>query len=166
MLEDNTVKLANAIDQCCPCEGVTPIDTATNKEELSEVDRLRDSMGGKTGVITITLVWKTIDDLDLSLEEPDGTVISFRNKISHSGGQLDIDKNVSELIRNPIENIFYENDPPRGTYYIRVNLYNRNSDKRNIPYEVYVTINGSIKKITRDVSRENKNDLVYRFDYP
>ena len=136
---------------------------------ISEVDRIRDSLGGQKGVVTITLVWKTIDDLDLALIEPDGTTIYYGGRISRNGGRLDIDKNAGrERVRNPIENIFYKQNPPPGRYSVIVNLYKRKSGTNTIPYELYISINGNTIVLKRDVSRETPNDdqVVYTFDYP
>jgi len=54
-------------------------------------------------------MWDNCNDLDLSVEEPEGSKISYLNTVSSTGGMLDIDKNaVSCKEHSPIENIQWD----------------------------------------------------------
>ena len=59
-IENQIAEINRNIDSCCAC----------NTKSISDIDRIRDSLGGHVGPITITLKWETGDDLDLSLVEP------------------------------------------------------------------------------------------------
>ena len=48
----------------------------------------------KTGPITVTLIWDTKDDLDLSVVTPSKEVINWEEKISTCGGVLQIDATI------------------------------------------------------------------------
>lgn len=64
--------------------------------------------GGKVeGELRISLEWFNTNDYDLHLIEPHGFHIYFHNKRSAAGGTLDVDMNVSTLVRDPVENIIY-----------------------------------------------------------
>ena len=152
------------LENCCNCNIEVPtIDTIASIDDL---DRLRDSLGGHVGEITITLIWKTKDDLDLILVEPDGTKINFSHKRSHNGGILDVDKNVANLIINPIENIYYSGPPPQGKYRIEVKFYQRNSRNTEIPYTVYVKYGKEIKNFNAVHSTVSDIHFINEFYYP
>lgn len=74
-------------------------------------DSLKDkvkSAGGKVeGLLRISLEWFNTNDLDLHVIEPDGTHIAFHQKLSHSGGHLDVDMNAHTTTRAPVENVIY-----------------------------------------------------------
>ena len=155
----------SAIDNCCDCKTIGNSETTT--PEIGEINDRRDSLGGKTGLITITLAWSTLDDLDLYLIEPNGNVIFFKNKISSSGGKLDIDMNANEhdLSTQPIENIYFTNQPPKGTYKIKVHFYKRNTNYREIPYVVYLKIGDKELTFQRAHSKKQTFDSIYEFTY-
>ena len=56
-------------------------------------DRLA-AAGAKKGAIEVALSWENTNDLDLHVIDPDGARVWFGNKISPSGGELDVDRNV------------------------------------------------------------------------
>ena len=115
---DQIAEINRNIDSCCAC----------TEKSISDIDRLRDSLGGHVGPITITLKWESVDDLDLSLVEPNGNIIYYQRKDSPSGGHLDIDMNAGvNTSYNPIENIYYGVEPPAGKYRVAVKLFSRKS---------------------------------------
>lgn len=153
-------ELISKIDVCCNCSSNNIID-------YDEVDELRKNYGGSVGEVTITLVWKTTDDLDLHLIEPTGDTINFRNPISSSGGQLDVDKNADEMLTsNPIENIYYQTQPVRGNYSVGVHYFSQNSENNRIPYTVIVKIGNDIKEFQGTHVRPETYHTVYNFSIP
>ena len=82
-----------------------------------------------TGDVQLTLEWESAADLDLAVVEPDGTETYFSNKgPSPSGGQLDVDSNISceddDGVPGAVENIFWPTgDAPSGTYTVKVTGY-------------------------------------------
>lgn len=100
-------------------------------------DAVADSMkervkaaGGKVdGELRISLEWYNFDDLDLVVAEPNGDLIYYANKLSHSGGELDVDMNAgSGSSREAVENVIwpYQNTRMKeGQYTVYVNQYQR-----------------------------------------
>ncbi|HXJ61961.1 MAG TPA: hypothetical protein VNU68_35435 [Verrucomicrobiae bacterium] len=115
-------------------------------------ERVKKAGGNVTGELCCRLGWFNTDDLDFHMVEPGPEHIYYANKISRvSRGQLDVDMNVMTLVRDPVENIFYETTARmrEGTYQLAVNQFT----KRN----------------TADVGFEAEIDFkgtVYRFAYP
>jgi len=84
---------------------------------------------GKRGKLRINLQWKTIDDLDLHVYDPDNNHIFYSHKqatCQSSLGQLDVDANAgSGHTRTPQENIFWDNDAPEGIFKVDVNHFTK-----------------------------------------
>jgi uncharacterized protein YfaP (DUF2135 family) len=101
-----------------------------------------------TGSVQVTLTWSTVADLDLHALEPDGTEIKFSNRTSASGGTLDVDSNggCSDLTSSPVENVFWANPPPPGTYTARVVYYQECGGSGSGPqsFTITVKVNGSV----------------------
>lgn len=152
------------LENCCNCI-VTPIDSSS-----SEIDRLRDSLNGKVGELTVTLAWKTEDDLDLMLVEPGGFKIFFSDTISPNNGKLDIDMNrgSTPLTRNPIENIFYSTRPPNGTYKVYLIDYAKNSNKSKISGTLQIKAGSFNQEIPIEISNKGSKipKQVHSFNYP
>lgn len=74
-----------------------------------------------TGDLQFALSWNELADLDLHVIEPNGTEIYFANPSSSSGGSLDLDD--FDGGADSIENIFWSQSPPAGSYDIEVNHF-------------------------------------------
>lgn len=122
-----------------------------NEELMTLLKRLYDNetptlesiligAGAQTGPVTVSLFWNTRDDLDLHVENPYGETIYYAHKRDSYGGNLDVDRQVSSFVENPVENIYWDN-PPSGTYKVSVNVYTKRSSG-DIPLTVRVLING------------------------
>lgn len=105
----------------------------TEVELEMEIKRLLRRLGGKPGEIGVTMMWDTVDDLDLHLRLPTGEVISADNPQA-SGGKLCVDGNHTLQMANmkPIESISWpeydeheRNHPPEGEYTVCVKVYAR-----------------------------------------
>jgi len=99
-----------------------------------------------TGDIQVTLIWNTVDDLDLWVIDPNGEQIFFAHDQSVSGGMLDVDANPAcqNLTTQPVENIFWPPESaPRGTYHVLVNYYQQCGSDTSIPFTVRVLVDGN-----------------------
>jgi hypothetical protein len=151
------------------------------EKERQRTDRLQRELeerikreGGKTGAITVSLMWQTKDDLDLGLELPNGNIIYFNNPKSELvEGELDVDNNRSnnELTNEPSENI-YINNPPHGIYRIYVNRYTNRSGLSFVPFFLNVALNQQNYSFEKSVYGVNSSssiraswDMIYEFQY-
>lgn len=131
-------------------------------------ERVKKAGGNVTGDVCCRLAWFNWDDLDLHMEEPEGTHIFFANKHSRTGGQLDVDMNAgSGRTREPVENIFYP-DRSRmyaGEYTLFVHQFCAR-ETTNVGFEVEVDFLGSVHRFAYDKAvRYGEQVNVCRFRY-
>lgn len=114
------------------------------------------------GDVEISLTWNNKNDLDLICVDPDGTMISFKNRNSASGGALDVDMNCQEPFRNdPIEHIYWPvGGAPAGTYSVGVVYYAQHDDRVQVPFNVSVKANGQIKNYQGNAVTPNKMSII------
>ncbi len=87
-----------------------------HEDVTQEVNLRLQKENGKLGIMTASLTWNTLDDLDLSCILPNGRRIYFFCK-KMNGGILDVDMNVGGTgSKRPIENIYWPNEPEKGIY--------------------------------------------------
>ncbi|MGD1904155.1 MAG: pre-peptidase C-terminal domain-containing protein [Geitlerinemataceae cyanobacterium] len=102
-----------------------------------------------SGAFQATLSWNTIDDLDVSVRDPDGNIVSFGEPVVASGGQLDVDSNslCAGVTSTPVENIFWPaNGAPQGEYAIVVHLYQHcGSNSGPVPFTLQLNVQGTIE---------------------
>lgn len=136
------------------------------RDITDEVEDRRIKEGGKRGDVTITLVWNTKDDLDLSVVEPNGDKIWFSKPHSNSGGYLDIDKNHSslDLTNSPVENIFWNEIPAAGKYRVYVTLYEKRTENKEIEFKVRIRKDGEVKDYIKTIEKPNKTLQITTFD--
>ena len=116
-------------------------------------ERVKNAGGAVEGDVCIRLAWDYTDDLDLSVKEPDGYTVYYRNRkiASGNGGTLDVDANGMDGIRpDPCENIVYPNRIAMqpGEYEVRVNNYTRRSD--GVGFKMHIEICGVTHEIEYD----------------
>lgn len=113
-------------------------------EELSgsTLMRVLSAAGAGHGVVTISMLWQTSDDIDLHVITPTGNEIYYGNREA-DGGYLDVDMQVSSIVEEPVENIFFETALP-GRYRVFIVNY---SDRNPGPADVLVrvTVRGRAK---------------------
>lgn len=94
------------------------------------------------GMVQVLLEWDNYNDLDLYVKEPTGEIIWFRNRLSSSGGELEIDMNngIRAFSASPIENIYWRKGmAPKGTYEVYVSYYKRHDNYHSAsPYKITV----------------------------
>ena len=77
----------------------------------------------RTGEITVSLVWNSLDDLDLHCTGPAGGEIYYGCRRGACGGELDVDMNACRPYHPaPVENIYWA-AAPKGRYRIWVQNY-------------------------------------------
>lgn len=88
--------------------------------------------GARSGDIRVSLSWKNRNDLDLHVITPGGEHIYYGSKKDSTGGELDVDMNVSGETTDPIENIFWqEARAPIGTYRAFVQNFNFHGERQD-----------------------------------
>jgi len=120
------------------------------------VERLQEA-GAQFGDPQFSLAWNNRNDLDLHVIDPAGNHIYFQQRISPTGGKLDVDANANRLrtTERPVENIYWPpGDAPAGVYTVYVHHYANHGAPDPTPYTLRVTINGR--------TREFRNSLRYR----
>lgn len=97
----------------------------------SIVKRVKDAGGVVDGDIRFSLSWDNSDDLDLSFEDIYYRKIYFGNR-TELGGRLDVDANFSDIVENPVENIYWGdiNHLKDGEYRVAVNNYMQRSERK------------------------------------
>ena len=134
--------------------------------------------GAKSGDITISLAWDTIDDLDLHVFVPGGEEVFYGNKRSKDGlCFLDVDMNAGgSYSKEPVENIFVGDEDKKieaahGVYKVVVQNYAYNekgsSRDRPVPFRVVVHKNGTQERFQGECTGAGKaSDVtVCEFDY-
>ncbi|MBO4242966.1 MAG: zinc-ribbon domain-containing protein [Clostridiales bacterium] len=127
------------------------------------MDDVLNSLQAGSGEITISMLWDTEDDLDLHVETPDGSEIYYANKIA-GGGELDIDANTSSnMMDEPVENIYFET-LDGGLYKVSIVDYNdRSSGTTN--YIVRVTVGGESQTFTGTIDSSGTTIEIISFNY-
>ena len=110
----------------------------------SIVKRVKEAGGVVDGDVRFSLSWDNSDDLDLSFENNYYQKIYFGDKRT-LGGRLDIDANFSEIVENPVENIYWSdiNHLKDGEYRVSVNNYMLRSE-RNQGFKLQMEVLGEI----------------------
>ncbi len=116
-----------------------------------------EERGGQNGRLQFTLEWATLDDLDLNVFCPGGTIDATPG---HAGpgicgdGRKDIDANrnlVANVSPTPIENVVWQSDIPSGTYRVEVIEYMAKSNGgNNVPFTLRMRWSGQ-ERVCHDV---------------
>lgn len=132
-------RISRQIDICCSTRSETVID-----EELEDdFERRIIHHGGESGELTVSLLWNTKDDLDLAVIQPiRGDTIYYKRPTDNAtGGKLDVDKNRqnSEPVIDPVENIRWLSNPPKGDYKINVSFFHpRSTTGASVEFQIQV----------------------------
>ena len=157
-------------------------------DPATDFDRAREQAGGRTGDVTVTLLWNGHTDLDLSVRCPDGQVLKARNLMpdgqpSACGGEIDVDANLCARVdgtpgqmrpcleygdapqMTPVENAFFLNaNAPRGTYQVLVTHFaaDGRDPAADIPFAVQVR-QGEAIDVAQGVARNGETSAVIEF---
>jgi len=164
--EENLVSLIGPSDFSAPLlfKWDNPFSWTYNGDVADSVkEKVKKAGGNVTGEICCRLAWYNTDDLDLSLEIPINNRIYFGyRKDLHSGGELDVDMNVSEgnLTTTPVENIFFPKISKMltGNYSLVVTQFKKREDK-NAGFEVEVDVLGETYTVHYPQGLSNKREI-------
>lgn len=142
---------------------------AYNNDVADSIKEKVKTAGGRVeGELRISLAWYNFNDLDLHLIEPSGNRIYFGNKLSKTGGVLDVDMNAgSGSTREPVENIIFsnKNNMLEGEYQIIVNNYTYR-EASNPGFAVEMEHNGDIYDFSmKEPLRNGYSIVVAKFTY-
>lgn len=105
-----------------------------------------------TGDIQVTLRWWSTVDLDLSVTDPAGDIISFSTRTVASGGELDRDANYpcDTGTASPVENVFWPpGGAPPGSYRATVIYRTGCQTQGRQEYELTVRLDGEVVRRDR-----------------
>lgn len=136
----------------------------------ASITQLVKAAGGNVNAdVRSSLAWFNGDDLDLSMEEPDGNVIDFTSKKSYrTGGFLDIDMNATGVdSRTPVENIAYADRSrmQEGRHRVRVKNF-RQRERIDFGFVLeFEYFGNTIKFEHKDALQNGRSIIVLEFDY-
>ena len=121
------------------------------------------------GSIAISLMWdhsspEKRNDLDLWVRCPSGEHIGYSHKQSRCNGFLDVDRMQDAL--QPVENIVWKKNTPKGEYVVFVHNYSSNH-KNVMPFHVsFVIDGGAMEMVDLDMPGVSKKWIKVRtFEY-
>jgi hypothetical protein len=146
-----------------------PISWSYTNAVTDSIKEQVKAAGGKVeGELRTSLSWNNHDDLDLHVIEPNGRLIYFRQKLSPSGGNLDVDMNAGHgTTRTPVENIIFPNSRTilEGSYKILVNNFSKREDT-NTGFTVEVECKGEVFTFEHNKPiRDKETVTVVEFTY-
>jgi hypothetical protein len=133
-----------------------------------ECDGTFDYVGpAGTGDLAFRLRWDGIQDLDLHVREPSGEEIWFNNRVSATGGMLDVDSNAgcSSQSLHPTENIYWPlGQAPSGSYEFWAVLYSDCGASPNPDYTLQVIEGGEVvREIQGTIA--GATSPIYTYEY-
>jgi hypothetical protein len=135
--------------------------------EISRLEQIRQTvLEGQSGKLRINLAWNTTDDLDLHIETPNGTIFYNKKTVENHGiiGELDVDKNNTDVVSNPQENINF-NAIPIGLHKIYVNFFTKR-ERNEVPFTItIIPENGEGRIFNMSVMGEKTSKNVASFEY-
>ncbi|TWT58190.1 hypothetical protein KOR42_15610 [Thalassoglobus neptunius] len=168
-LGNSTGELASTVQ---PVEKIAPgarsaeENSASNegsKPDATVIGNRRTLAGGKSGEVTVSLIWNTFDDLDLHVWNANGHHVWFGHRESPDG-MLDVDANIIPTTDEPIENYFEEKARP-GYYRFSVDLYRWRSNKP-VEFTLGVWVRGREKLYRGRVMTEMKTVGGFELEIP
>ncbi len=135
--------------------------------------------GAKKGLVTVSLIWNTTDDLDLHLARSNrlpklGTydfpdMISYRN-IQNGWGHLDIDMNVFPDTDKPVENICMSHLEP-GRFGVYVHYFRSHTRMPSVKFRVIIQREGEaepqiINSAVNYSQHNERSKKVFEFRIP
>ena len=120
--------------------------------------------GAASGEVQGSLIWFNKNGLDLSVVCPSGERISFDNKISNCGGRLDIAMNETGNSEEPVENVFWEKDAPKGRYRVFVEHFEKHDSTDVTEFNILVTVEGNPREFKGQISSGDPPQEVCFFD--
>lgn len=138
-----------------PCDGQIPVELQTTDLTPGRPPCMgiaTPSVG--VGEINVRLEWQAKADLDLWVIDPCGNKIFYDadgHECQGSWGQLDSDNRCPVELGRP-ENIFWDRDPPRGTYKVYVDYFADCANAGTVNYTVRRWVKGNVNTDSRTIS--------------
>lgn len=140
-----------------------PSGTGGGGEGFGDVDDRLKKAGAKSGDVQISLAWNNGNDLDLHVMTPSGDQISFGNKRSSDGGELDVDMNAGRASsQRPVENVYWAS-APNGSFRVYVHHYANHGGRDPTRYQVVVRVDGRERRFTGRLAHGAPYELVHSF---
>lgn len=123
----------------------------------------------KTGAITASLAWNDPSDLDLhaNIRLANGSIaqISYANK-KNAGGELDVDTHGcgTQLVDEPVENIYWKKPPP-GSYTISAVLFKKRGKSIRVPFHAILKHQGWSEPLSVEGTMEGNKSRVDCFKF-
>lgn len=133
---------------------LTPLNPPSTREVSDWTSRLKREKA-QTGEIQISLFWNNLNDLDLYVSTPCGTVVgpsgpdaALPSYVRTCGGELDVDANVTcspiSLCpgrMDPVENIFWhKRKAPEGNYKIYVHHFSNHGSRDPTKFTIRLVV--------------------------
>ena len=135
--------------------------------------------GAKKGLVTVSLIWNTADDLDLHLVRSDrlpslGTYnnpdMIYYGNTQNGWGHLDIDMNVRPETNKPVENIYMAHLEP-GMFGVYVHYFRSHTRMPTVKFRVIIQREGEekprvINNAVVFAQHNTKSKKVFEFRIP
>lgn len=121
----------------------------TFKFQNIDNERLNRDNDYGNAYLSISLLWDSEDDFDLSLQLPSGKRISRFDASNHFSGDVNF---MPPFSVRPMEKIKFIDKPETGIYRVLLNLKQKRSEQRAVPFKILININGRVKEIYDDES--------------
>lgn len=121
----------------------------TIKFQNIENERLNRDNDYGNAYLSISLLWDSDDDFDLSLQLPSGKRISRLDASNHFSGDINF---MPPFSVKPMEKIKFIDKPETGIYRVLLNLKQKRSEQRAIPFKILINLNGQVMEIYDDES--------------
>jgi hypothetical protein len=130
--------------------------------------RVKPNPTPTTGDVQILLKWSNYNDLDLACIDPSGTTIWHKNRVSPTGGLLEIDMNVgNNRSSEPIENIYWQTGgAPTGAYQVYLTYYAVQDNVDATPYSIKVKYGDTVEDFSGTVKKSDGTIHICTFTYP
>jgi len=124
---------------------------------------------GQTGDISFRLQWNGSQDLDLYVTEPSGETVYYDNKLSSTGGQLDLDANFpcDSSNQSGTENVFWPaGSAPRGNYTVWAGYYSSCYGSSAVSYTISV-LQGTrvVETFSETLSVEDEEGTYFNYSF-
>lgn len=129
-------------------------------------ERVKSAGGKVDGWGRFSLSWFNHDDLDIHFAQTNGRDHTYFRQKRTPLAKLDVDMNTHSLTRDPVENIYFENQLPAGEYGIWVQNFQKR-ESQDAGWEIEAEINGVIYHFSSPISPQTGQDsenIVFSVD--
>ena len=138
--------------------GLTGVDAAVSRVITGRVQKA----GGQTGAVQFSLIWETMNDLDLHVRTPRGLHLYYGNRRA-GNGWLDVDMNVEPQTVEPVENMFFTKSE-RGKYTVFVDHFKQHPGQPTVDsFTLRAMIDGR-ETIQRGKVASGGQAIIFEFD--